>query len=64
MIVVHSAFPARTLQEFVDYSRAQGPKSVSYGLPGIGSTGHLAMEYLQNQAGIKLEHVVRHSHRS
>ena len=61
VIVVHSAFPARTLQEFVDYSRAQGPKSVSYGSPGIGSTGHLAMEYLQNQAGIKLEHVVRHS---
>jgi tripartite-type tricarboxylate transporter receptor subunit TctC len=61
VIVVHSAFPVRTLQEFVDYSRAQGPKTVSYGSPGIGSTGHLAMEYLQNQAGIELKHVERRS---
>jgi tripartite-type tricarboxylate transporter receptor subunit TctC len=61
VIVVHSAFPARTLQEFVDYSRAQGYRKVSYGSPGIGSTGHLAMEYLQIEAGIKLEHVVHRS---
>ena len=41
VIVVHSTFPARTLEEFVDHSRARGPKTVSYGSPGIGSTGHL-----------------------
>jgi tripartite-type tricarboxylate transporter receptor subunit TctC len=61
VIVVHSAFPTRTLEEFVDYSRARGPKTVSYGSPGIGSTGHLAMEYLQNQTGMKLDHVAHGS---
>ena len=57
VLAVHSAFPARTLTEFVDYCKAQGPNNVSYSSPAIGSSGHLAMEYLQSLAGIKLDHV-------
>jgi len=58
VLAVHPSFPAKTLKEFVDYSKAQGPNKVSYGSPAIGGTGHLAMEYLSSLAGIKLEHVV------
>ncbi len=58
VLVVHPSFPAKTLKEFVDYCKAQGPNKVSYGSPAVGGTGHLAMEYLSSLAGIKLEHVV------
>jgi tripartite-type tricarboxylate transporter receptor subunit TctC len=58
LLVVHPSFPARTLKEFVDHCKALGPNKVSYGSPGLGSVGHLAMEYLQCQAGIKLGPVV------
>lgn len=57
VLAVHPSFPARTLKEFVDYCRAQGPNKVSFGSPAVGGTGHLAMEYLSSLTGIKLEHV-------
>jgi tripartite-type tricarboxylate transporter receptor subunit TctC len=57
VIVVHPSFPANTLREFVEYCKGQEPDKVSYGSPGVGGTGHLAMEYLQGQAGIRLRHV-------
>ncbi|MDP1965259.1 MAG: tripartite tricarboxylate transporter substrate binding protein, partial [Reyranella sp.] len=58
VLAVHPSVPAKTLKEFVDYCKAQGPNKVSYGSPAVGGTGHLAMEYLSSLAGIKLEHVV------
>ncbi|WP_421997061.1 Bug family tripartite tricarboxylate transporter substrate binding protein [Reyranella sp.] len=58
VLVVHPSFPAKTLKEFVDYCKQQGPNKVSYGSPAIGGSGNLAMEYLAERAGIKLEHVV------
>jgi tripartite-type tricarboxylate transporter receptor subunit TctC len=58
VLAVHPSFPAKTLKEFVNYCKAQGPNKVSYGSPAVGGTGHLAMEYLSSLAGIKLEHVV------
>lgn len=58
VLAVHPSFPAKSLKEFVDYCKAQGPNKVSYGSPAVGGTGHLAMEYLSSLAGIKLEHVV------
>lgn len=57
VVVVHPTFPASTLEEFVEYCKRQGPDQVSYGSSGTGATGHLTMEYLQAQAGIKLRHV-------
>jgi len=57
VVVVHPSFPASTLREFVDYCKGRGLDKVSYGSPGVGGTGHLAMEYLQSQAGIRLRHV-------
>ena len=58
VLAVHPSFPAKTLEEFVAYCKVQGPNNVTYSSPGVGSSGHLAMEYLQILAGIKLAHVV------
>ena len=58
VLAVHPSFPAKSLKEFVEYCKAQGPNKVSYGSPAVGGTGHLAMEYLSELAGIRLEHVV------
>jgi tripartite-type tricarboxylate transporter receptor subunit TctC len=58
VLAVHPTFPAKTLKEFVDYCKAQGPGKVSFGSPAVGGTGHLAMEYLSSLTAIKLEHVV------
>jgi tripartite-type tricarboxylate transporter receptor subunit TctC len=57
VVVVHPSFPASTLREFVEYCKGRGLDKVSYGSPGVGGTGHLAMEYLQARAGIRLKHV-------
>lgn len=56
VLVVNRNFPARTLQEFVDHCKRLGPHKVAYTSGGPGSAGHLAMEYLQNRAGIRLAH--------
>ena len=58
IMAVHPSFPAKTLKEFVEYCKEQGPNNVTYSSPGVGSAGHLSMEYLQIVAGIKLAHVV------
>jgi len=57
VLVVHPTFPAGTLEEFVETCKRRGPDQVSYGSPGTGATGHLAMEYLQSHTGTKLRHV-------
>jgi tripartite-type tricarboxylate transporter receptor subunit TctC len=59
VLVVHPNFPARTLPEFVERCRALGPHQVGYSSAGPGSAGHLAMEYLQDRAGVRLAHVAR-----
>jgi tripartite-type tricarboxylate transporter receptor subunit TctC len=57
VLVAHPTFPASTLGEFVEHCHGQRPGTVSYGSPGAAGIGHLAMEYLQSQAGIRLRHV-------
>ena len=57
MLVVHPTFPANTFEDFLDYCRQHGCDELRYGSPGTGANGHLTMEYLQSQAGIKLRHV-------
>src|SRR4029450_1917180 len=52
VLAVHPSFPAKTLKEFVDPCRQQGANRASYGSPAVGGTGHLAMEYLSELAGI------------
>lgn len=59
VLVVHRSFPARTLPEFVERAKALGAGNLGYASPGPGSAGHLAMEYLQNRAGIRLAHTAQ-----
>ena len=58
VVAVHAGFWPKTLQEFVSYCKEQGPHNVAYSSSGVGSAGHLSMEFLQSVAGIKLAHVV------
>jgi tripartite-type tricarboxylate transporter receptor subunit TctC len=55
MLVAHPSVPVRSLPEFVDFARTQG---ITYGSGGgVGSPGHLTMEYFRQQAGFNAVHV-------
>lgn len=49
MVVVHPSLPVKTLAEFVDWAKKNGP--VTYGHAGNGTPAHLAMEYFRLLAG-------------
>jgi tripartite-type tricarboxylate transporter receptor subunit TctC len=49
-------FPANTLAEMIELVR-KNPGKYSYASPGVGSSTHLAMELLKQQAGLDLLHV-------
>lgn len=55
-VVVHPDVPARTLQEFIGWVKAN-PGKVNYGSAGVGNTLHLAGELFQRVAGVKMTHV-------
>jgi tripartite-type tricarboxylate transporter receptor subunit TctC len=56
VLAVPASSPVKTFQEFVDQAKAK-PGDVTYGSAGTGSSGHLAMEFLAQKAGLKLTHV-------
>jgi tripartite-type tricarboxylate transporter receptor subunit TctC len=56
VIAVHPSVPARTFQELVAYARAK-PGALSYGSFGLGSSGHISVDYLKNLLGISIVHV-------
>jgi tripartite-type tricarboxylate transporter receptor subunit TctC len=56
LLAANPALPPRSLREFVEFARATRPPLL-YGSIGNGSEHHLAMELLQQQAGIELTHV-------
>jgi tripartite-type tricarboxylate transporter receptor subunit TctC len=56
VLVVNEKIKARDLQEFLELARTrQG--GMSFSSAGSGSATHLIMEYLENQAHVKLVHV-------
>ncbi len=55
-IVVKSDSPIRTLQELIDYARAN-PNKVAYGSTGNGTTPHLNMEQLAARTNVQMLHV-------
>jgi tripartite-type tricarboxylate transporter receptor subunit TctC len=55
-LVVHADVPARTVTEFVAWTRAQ-PGPVPYGTAGPGSPGHLAGEVFRSRTGAALVHL-------
>ena len=56
ILAAHPSFPARTLQELVEYAKAN-PGKINWASSGTGSGGHLAMELLRIKADIKVVHV-------
>ena len=55
-LVVNPAVPVKTLQDLIQLARTK-PGELSYASFGLGSTGHLNMEMLQQMAGIRLNHI-------
>jgi tripartite-type tricarboxylate transporter receptor subunit TctC len=56
VLVVNPQVPAKTLQEFVAYSKAN-PGKLFYGSGGIGTNTHLGFELLKSQTGADVGHV-------
>ncbi|RYE78045.1 MAG: tripartite tricarboxylate transporter substrate binding protein [Oxalobacteraceae bacterium] len=55
-MVVRADSPIKTMQEFVDYAKAN-PGKLSYGSTGAGTTPHLVVEQFARRANIKLQHI-------
>ena len=56
VMVIHPAFPAQTLQEFIAAARAQ-PGKLNYGSGGSGSITHLTGELFKLAARVAILHV-------
>jgi tripartite-type tricarboxylate transporter receptor subunit TctC len=56
IMVVHPAFPAKTVAEFIAYAKAN-PDKLSMASGGVGSGNHLAGELFKTMAGVKMLHV-------
>jgi tripartite-type tricarboxylate transporter receptor subunit TctC len=55
-LLVKNDFPAKTVQEFIAYVKAN-PGKVNYASQGIGTTSHLTSELYNSLAGAKMVHV-------
>ena len=55
-LVVHSAFEAQTLKDFIAYAKAN-PGKLNYASPGNGSPHHLAMEMFKLRTGTFITHI-------
>jgi tripartite-type tricarboxylate transporter receptor subunit TctC len=55
MVVVNPSLPVKNMRELVEYVKTRN--DLSYASWGIGSGGHLAMESLKMQSGMKMVHV-------
>jgi tripartite-type tricarboxylate transporter receptor subunit TctC len=53
VIVVNTAFPAKTVPELIDYAKVN-PSRISMGVPGKGSGPHMAGELFKAMAGVNM----------
>jgi tripartite-type tricarboxylate transporter receptor subunit TctC len=56
VLLVHRKVPVDTLQEFIDYAKAN-PGKLNYASQGVGSSGHLTGELFSMMAGVKMIHI-------
>ena len=56
LLVINNNVPAKTVQELVDYARAN-PGKVFFGSPGVGTSIHVSGELFNTMAGVKTVHV-------
>jgi tripartite-type tricarboxylate transporter receptor subunit TctC len=55
-MVVHPSVPAKTVQEFIEYVRAN-PGKIAYASAGLGSTNHLCAALFEKMTDVKMVHV-------
>jgi tripartite-type tricarboxylate transporter receptor subunit TctC len=55
-LLVNPGLPAKTLKDFVDYSRAR-PGQVNYGSAGNGGISHLVPEMFKSASGLYMVHI-------
>lgn len=56
IMVVHPAIPAKTVKEFIAYTRSPGVR-VNFASSGEGSANHLAGELFKSLTGVQMTHV-------
>ncbi len=56
VIAGRKGLEATTLPELMEFAKAN-PEELTYGSSGVGTPGHLAMEYLKTVAGVDLLHI-------
>jgi tripartite-type tricarboxylate transporter receptor subunit TctC len=56
LLVVSNAMPVKTVQEFIDYCKAN-PGKVSYASSGNGTSVHMSAELFKAMTGIEMVHV-------
>ena len=56
LLVVSNNLPIKSVQELIDYAKAN-PGKLNFGSSGIGSSPHLAAELFQAMAGVQFNHV-------
>jgi tripartite-type tricarboxylate transporter receptor subunit TctC len=56
IVVVNNTLPVKTVKELIAYGKANAGK-LSFGSPGIGSTGHLSSELFKSMTGVDMVHV-------
>jgi tripartite-type tricarboxylate transporter receptor subunit TctC len=56
ILVVHNSLPVKNVKELIAYAK-KNPGKLTFGSPGIGSTGHLSSELFKSLAGIDMVHV-------
>ncbi len=55
VFVVHPALGVHSLKELI--ALARGGRAIDYVSPGVGSVGHLVLEYFAQRAGLKVQHI-------
>ena len=56
VLVIHPSLPARNLQQYIAFARSR-PGQLNYGSGGSGTVTHLAGEFFNMQAGVKVQHI-------
>jgi tripartite-type tricarboxylate transporter receptor subunit TctC len=56
VLVVHPDLPARTLEEFIAYAKAN-PGKLSYASTGVGTSSHLSSFMLAKRIGAETQHI-------
>lgn len=56
VLVVNSSFPAKNLQEFIEFAKKK-PGEITYGSAGNGQSNHLSGENFKAAAGVQMTHV-------